>query len=58
MYLINKTTITFAPGKEDHLIKRFTADNNMAKWTEHTSTVGITFVREDIYVIDMRGEQE
>lgn len=58
MYLTNKTIITFIPIKEDHLIKKFMEDNDMTKWTEHTSTVGITFVKEDRYCIGVRGEED
>ena len=46
MFLTNKTILTFDPTKEKYVMDKFMKDNDMTEWREHTSTVGITFVRE------------
>ena len=61
MYLTNKIIITFVLPDEYKAQINFIKTNDMSKWQVHEGSHGITYVREDRYVIsiaDMRGEQE
>ena len=54
MYLTNKTIITFVLPDEAEAHKIFNETNDMNKWQAHEASQGITYVREDRYVIDAR----
>ena len=53
MYLTNKTIITFILPDEAEAHKNFNETNDMSKWVAHEASQGITYVREDRYVIDV-----
>lgn len=55
MWITTKTIVTFHPTKEYEEIQRFMENNDMGKWKEYPSTVGITFVNDQTYFI---GEKE
>lgn len=46
MWITTKTTITFHPTDEYEDIQRFMQNNDLSKWKEYPSTVGISFVNE------------
>lgn len=54
MYLTNKTIITFVMPDEYEAQKNFNETNDMSKWQAHEASQGITYVREDRYVIDVQ----
>ena len=54
MYLTSKTIITFVLPDEAKAYKTFSEANDMSKWVAHEASQGITYVREDRYVIDVR----
>lgn len=54
MYLTNKTAITFNLPDEYEAQIKFIETNDMSKWQAHEASQGITYVREDRYVIDVR----
>ena len=56
MYITTETIITFDPVKEQDAILRFTSDNDMSKWMEHPSTVGLTFRHKETYKVDWKDE--
>lgn len=58
MWITTKTCITFDPVKEHEQIQRFMKMNDMAKWTEHLTTTGTTFVHQQtVYCgTDMEGK--
>lgn len=57
MWITTKTTITFHPTDEYEDIQRFMRSNDMSKWKEYPSTVGISFVNEQTFFCGKKEEE-
>ena len=51
MYISVRTTITFQMPEEEHLLKKFVAENNTEDWNKAVTTKGVTFSQAKLYGI-------
>ena len=55
IFITNKTIITFMP-EEQGAIKAFLEMNDVAEWKEDVTTVGISYIKTDRYMMETRGD--